>query len=269
MPHIELPFRARAFQTSKSHPEKRACQDAIAWGIEHRKAAIADGVSNSAYQALWATLLVNSFVELPDSPPTSLDHWMPNWLLAQQEQWHEMIPWDSQPSNVRKKALRIGGQATFLGITLDPHNQNWSGIAIGDCELFQFDLNGKMTSCQPLISSEQFSNSPNALSSVEKDLTQAIRHVHQIQGTYQQGDVLVLATDAVACWTLKQIEQGWSPFIEVTLPRNQRDFASMISDLRITGGMVDDDSSILLLDRLLVAPISPLHGSASRAVLNP
>ena len=64
---------------------------------------------------------------------------------------------------------------------------------------------------------------------------------------YQDGDVLLMATDALAQWLLLQQEQGelaWQGLLEI---RDQQSFTRFVEKQRLDGMMEEDDTTLLVI----------------------
>ncbi len=127
---------------------------------------------------------------------------------------------------------------------------NWSAVAVGDTCLFHFsrvDNNLWMFKSFPPSSSREFTSEPDSISSRTGDFPRLFRHVRSTSGTYTPGDVLVMATDALALWIFKQIEQrtiGWPKLLDLN---SSRDFSTLLDQERARGQINDTDTTLLIL----------------------
>jgi hypothetical protein len=241
-----MTIQVKAFQTPKNGSTSQECQDAVAWNEQTRNFAIADGVSDSAFQSLWADLLVNSFVAQAGSTPEFSKAWLTTWLQNEQSQWNSQVNWDTVPWHGRLKAEQTGAQATFLGIRLLPESHSWVGIAIGDCNLFHFSKDGTFKESIPNKRAADFSNATQAFSSISQD-QEHVQKTKRIQGTYEPGETLVLATDAMARWMLERLEENQNPLDEIPTSNAPGVFDQWVNTLRQAGKMKDDDTSVLVI----------------------
>jgi len=100
-----------------------------------------------------------------------------------------------------------------------------------------------------LNSSAEFSDRPPLLLSSNGNLAALIPDFHYIEGTYQRGDVLLMATDALAKWLLTQLEQQrteWNMLLSLNDPRRFADFVEK-QRLRNQMKIVDDDTTLVVI----------------------
>lgn len=239
----------RAFQTPKAGCQPDECEDALAWDVDQRLFAIADGATDSAFQKLWANLLVEGFIAHPPPAyfPVALAAWVRDWLPGRQHQWDAGIPWGGLPWHGLNKARQTGGLATFLGVHLHPHQPYWQGVALGDCNLFHLFSDGEIYDYQPSVVSDQFGITPAALSSLNPRPEAVLPHLHKIGGTYYPGETLLLTTDALAVWLFKQIEANARPWRALLDLRTPADFTALIENLRAEKQIRNDDTSVLII----------------------
>jgi len=165
--------------------------------------AIADGASTSACQQEWADILTSRFVAQPFD--LSLDEPRDAWRQASLKEWVERV--GSRPDHWRANytdywmTLRlyreVGALATFLGFfVVQPEFEDsrpyYRLFSVGDCAGFWF-AEGKFVRMEPHI--DAFSTTP-ALLSTKRAFP--MQHLHSFGNTPIPGDLLVLATDALA-----------------------------------------------------------------------
>jgi serine/threonine protein phosphatase PrpC len=244
-----MTIRVQGFQTPKNGSSSQECQDALAWNAQQMTFAIADGVSDSAFQSLWANILVTSFVAEGRTMEGYSRDWLARWLQTQQNVWNSRVNWETIPWHGRLKAQQTGGQATFLGIRVLPDRNAWIGIAIGDCNLFRFGKDGRFKESVPNHRSADFSNATQAFSSTLRDHEKMLNQVKMIQGTFDPGDSLILATDAVARWMLENLEDKKDPLREIPTSASDEPgiFNQWVNAQRQSGALKDDDTSLLLI----------------------
>jgi hypothetical protein len=64
---------------------------------------------------------------------------------------------------------------------------------------------------------------------------------------YQKGDLLLMATDALAQWLLLQREQGGTAWRELLRMNNQESFVHYIEQQRREGLMEEDDTTLVVI----------------------
>ena len=111
--------------------------------------------------------------------------------------------------------LSKGAYSTFLGLTLDLENSKWTAESIGDSCLFII-RDGKLLQSFPLEKSFEFNSSPYLLSSKEENNEFIENNIKNSNGTLLVGDLLILATDALSHWFLKEIENTKQPWLFFT-----------------------------------------------------
>jgi len=247
-----MSFEVRIFQTSKAGSKPEECEDALSFDPQGRLFAIADGATDSAFQRLWAGLLVKGFVSNPPdfSRPSSVKEWFGGWLKTQQEIWNNNIDWNNIPFHGYNKAKMTGGLATFLGIYFFPDKPIWKGIAFGDCNLFQYMSSGEyLYDWKPIDYSEQFGSNPVALSSISPKPELMLNHIAEIGDKYRKGDVFFLATDALAACLLKEIESSSNPIKDRLLTLKTPDeFETLVNELRSEKKLKNDDTSLIIIE---------------------
>jgi hypothetical protein len=244
-----MAFTIRAFQVPKDGSRLDECEDALGWDEDKRLFAIADGATDSAFQRLWANLLVQGLISRPPNSFSSLaiKAWFGDWLKARQEQWAASIDWEGIPWHGLNKARQTGGLATFLGLHLFADKPQWQGIAFGDCNFFHLFSDGDIYDYQPSTLSSEFGIAPIALSSINPNPETMLKHMKEFGGKYHAGETMFLTTDALAVWLLKQIEsnaRAWRTLLDLKSPA---DFNTLVEELRRDKQIRNDDTSLLVI----------------------
>ena len=213
--------------------------------------AIADGATEAAFSREWARLLVDRFV---DGAPLDVDRLsgetFTHWLEPCREQWNRdalrrNIPWHGRAK------VKQGAMATFCGInirsTADGGSLAWQALAIGDCCLF-IVREGRLHTAFPVDDPAQFGNTPSLLGSNAANSVWT-GQMQRKTGECRRGDLVVLATDAVACWVLAQErrrDDPWSTLRELCRERpDHRE--GWVVDRRADGAMRNDDATLLMV----------------------
>ena len=168
------------------------------------RVAVVDGATESSFAKLWAALLAQSYVRSELAGAEFFARLQPARRLWRQRLAGRPLPWFAS-----EKAEQ-GAFAAFLGVQIDAHNNRWTALAVGDCCLMQVDDVGKgMRAVEtfPLQRSSQFTMSPYLIGS-RSDGESLNERIQISKGSLRDGDMLLLATDAVAAWLLKQHENG-------------------------------------------------------------
>jgi len=188
--------------------------------------AVADGATETSFSGIWAKQLVRAFGK-GELQTTEMAQSLP----VLREKWHEnvtkIVSRKPLPWYVEQK-IRSGAFASILGIVLTnaakgEEGGSWNAFAIGDSCVIQFRGIDLVTSF-PIRSADQFNNSPALFSSrsVQREHDD-VQLVLTKEGMWHRGDSFYLMTDAIACWLLRQIEEGHTP-------------AKELADLSVSGG---------------------------------
>jgi hypothetical protein len=266
-------FESRTFWLSKDADEPGQYQDAFALDPETGRAAIADGVSSAIFSGPWARLL--TLAAVADPPPLEDGAAFQTWLDEKRSAWvngvdTSKLTWYQRPKMVD------GAMTTLLWLELAPAETDDRGqalryrleaFAIGDSCLFHI-RDGKPLYWFPLETSGEFGLNPAVLGSVNRQAD----HLLEFKARSCEclpGDLLVLATDAIALWAIERIESGeridWAHYWDGSDEDWQREiFAS-----REAKQMRFDDSTLVLL-RVIEerpAPASPADETAEPDLL--
>ena len=171
--------------------------------------------------------------------------------------WRRKLAGRPLPWFASEKAEQ-GAFAAFLGVQIDAHKNRWTALAVGDCCLMQVDNVGKrmrVVEMFPLQKSSHFTMSPYLIGSKSND--ESLNERIQIsKGSLRDGDMLLLATDGVAAWLLKQHEEGrplWKwLYRKLSTPES---FAAMVAYGRKNGLRNDDLTLVRVIHHDL--PVEP------------
>jgi hypothetical protein len=223
-----------------------------AWAHRHTRTqvgirvAVADGATESSFAKFWAVLLAEAYVRSELTGAEFFDRLTPARRLWRRKLSGRRLPWFAS-----EKAEQ-GAFAAFLGVQIDADKNRWTALAVGDCCLMQVDNVGKrmrVVETFPLQKSSQFTMSPYLVGSKSTD--ESLNERIQIsKGNLRDGDMLLLATDAVAAWLLKQHEDGrplWKwLYRKLGTPES---FAAMVAYGRQHGLRNDDCTLVRVIHR--------------------
>jgi len=234
-------------------------EDAVAFNEQNYRYAISDGVGQSFFAGIWSKLLANRFVYDGDAANRSLliDRAWQSWLEPIREKWAREVEERISRSG-RRYYLQSGTQyaaATFVGLEITPESMEWKALAIGDTCLFQFGKIGSRVHFKtvlPIEHPDQFDNYPPYVASVAGQNRHMPRFFH---GKCKQGDLFLLATDALSTWLLANIQADvapgarnpdWYSFLNI---RDWAGFYSAVQKARAqsVGRLEDDDTAMVLL----------------------
>jgi hypothetical protein len=221
------PFEWHSFLIPKEGHAPDECEDAVAGDPKAGRFAIADGASESYASGDWARRLVDAFVA---SGPTE------NWLAAPRRAWLREATGSEQLSWYAEEKISHGGHATFLGVTVrvQDGDASWEAIAVGDACLFVIS-HGALLSSFPILHSSQFSATPMLVTSQVATPTWT-----QQRGLMCPGDILLLATDALARCLLESAESDVFAGNDL-IDMSNDDFALWVAAARSTGKLRNDD----------------------------
>ncbi|WP_022834491.1 protein phosphatase 2C domain-containing protein [Salisaeta longa] len=205
-------------------------EDATAY--HQQAAAIADGATESAFAGAWAAHLATAIARAAPLTAAAFAH----AANDARDAWHaEVAPQRTDlPWYAAQKAAQ-GAFATALGIVVRP-GFTWTACSVGDCALFHL-RNEALLQAWPHDTPDAFTHRPALLCSRRDAPAPAIEHT---RGSWQPGDVMVLATDAAAAWLLATTPTralGWTP----------PSFAAAVQKARAAGALRNDDTTVLRL----------------------
>jgi hypothetical protein len=211
-------------------------------------AAIADGASEGLLSDLWARCVAGAAIR------QDFDHWnwerlwsdaSGRWNRFQRRKLADGRALTGLPAWMEEPALAPGAFTTLAAISIAASGL-WRAFAIGDSCLFHVQ-GGRVAAVWPYASSAQFSNQPYLLGSEKAANELLAAHAVSTAGTCQSGDLLVLATDAVAAWLLREMESGReiSQTLQDLGTKDGAGFTSLVQAARARGEMRNDDSTLL------------------------
>ena len=247
----------KEFGVSDFNEDASSCSEDASWF------AISDGVGSALFSDIWSRALCHAVCSAKAIlGEASFDA----AILAAREQWYSEIDWESLDYFRKKKFSRQGGSfATLLFGMVDKSAVNEAGeVAIrlwsyGDCDMFQL-RRGQCVGIWPWSRAADFGPSPPSLCSTAGTYTDnSAWQSHIVK--LQPGDAILLATDALAEFLVKQIqseqETPWESFLSIS----QTEFANWIEDLRNTNRIERDDTTFLLITHSDV-PVAMATGRA-------
>jgi hypothetical protein len=250
--NLRLDWRDFMLAKDPEFPE----QNQDVWRIDAQRgiAAIADGVALGLFCRQWARLLTDAAVEAPPDPEDAAG--MAGWLARQRETWGRSID-TSRLAWYQRPKLREGAFSTLLWIRIFPQETSPAdsaaevcggrlcGHAIGDGCLFLV-RDGTVVRRFPIESAAQLDNPPLALGSVDLGRDGLLRFDH-LEETCYPGDLIVLCTDALAQWGLRQEESGQPPQWEDYWNMPEEAWENEILALRADRSIRRDDTTLLLI----------------------
>jgi hypothetical protein len=247
-PVSAAPFSVDAFSCQKAGNARSEYEDA--WAIRGSdsptrcRVAVADGATESSFSALWAALLVESFVRGRRHGTEFFQR-----LGAVRRLWRRKIRGRPLPWYAAEK-VRRGAYAAFVGASFNSINRVFRAVAIGDCCLLHVTgPERQLASAFPLTRSEEFGSSPFLVGSLKKADDDPMPYVRVSEGILQPEDTLFFASDALSAWLLRRAERGEPAWAEIDAIRTQEDFASLVARAREDGTRNDDMTLVRLTGR--------------------
>jgi serine/threonine protein phosphatase PrpC len=237
--------------------------------------AVADGVTTAFYSGFWAAQLVSLFGEglLQD-----WDNDGPTWKQTADNKWRQYIQKRELGSiSQNRLSQRDPASATFCGIeiaesTSESSGLSWRVIAVGDsCVIHlsayyssESDPNNIFSS-HPCTKAADFSCMTSAISNYEEyPLPPEFADTAHSQFALRDGDVLLLATDALCEWMIKLSESGKPVWKTIAEANDQETFERMVENARYEADperRLKDDDVALIVIRVGDQPASYLSNS--------
>lgn len=239
------------------HPEPGASPEGAG-----RVFAVSDGTTTSFFSGLWARILTRHFAA---NPAAAFDLVWGDWLKDAQREWLTEVRQRAEAPEAsfytrNDVSGRRPGAATFLGLLLEPPNPDggipWRALVLGDSCLFLLGKDG--TRSIALTRAEEFSNSVKAAESYETGhLHQPVQFASAPRGTEPallDGDVILLATDALSKWLLVRAEFGQPVWGSVLSLGSPSEFETFIADARREAQSPLDNDDVALVVLKMGAP---------------
>jgi len=264
-----MPLDARAFWQPKDEGFSKEYEDAYALSAPRGIAAIADGVASAMFSGRWAKIITEAVVERPPDPRDPAD--LANWLEPLRLAWDLDIDRPHLNFFQREKLRQAGGgYTTLLWLEVFPRAPTaedadptdafaYRSFAVGDCCLFHV-RDGQLLRSFPMENSEAFNLDPMSICSVDRKQDHLIPFA-VLESTCREGDLLVLATDALAACIFRQMEAEipicWEELWEIT----EQAFADRVRSWRTDKAlrMRYDDTTLVMarvVSELKPAPVA-------------
>ena len=238
-------LQLRQLLLPKLDQEVSECEDAIAIDAQAARFAISDGATEAFDARNWAERLAQHWVQRKST--LTVEEFR-EWVAAEgrelQDSWNGLtLSWYSE------EKARKGSFAALVGVELDfkSESPSWRAIALGDSCLLQCRKTTLVKSL-PLDRSESFSSAPVLVASDSSLHESSMQSVVTDSGTCQNGDVLLLMSDAAASWCLQRFENGdldVEQFLSVKTDEELREF---FDTERMAGRIRNDDLAIVRIE---------------------
>jgi hypothetical protein len=240
------------------YKDMNGCQDACELDPGRGLFAVTDGAGTTLFPAIWARILARHFVDIPlmSDDPFEVE-W---WVRLAQEEYKVKIPHMEQllDWSVRQKAQSQGSDSTLATVrisSVDPSSSSAHAelLVFGDsCVIIGNTVTCRIEKSFVLQDPADFGQAPICVPSTLKFFNRSFHRCSIESITLQPHHIVILATDAVSKWILSGGSRGphhaevWDAFLEVCR-QSQEDWRRFIEDSRRDKGMVDDDSTALVL----------------------
>ncbi|MGA9994755.1 MAG: hypothetical protein WBP93_05030, partial [Pyrinomonadaceae bacterium] len=238
-------LKTQQFVLQKSKTERSECEDAVGVNTEALRYAIADGATEAFDAGRWAERLASEWVKTQGALTIEdFGAW-----LAEQGSWLH-ASWDGRTlSWFAEEKARVGSFAAFVGVEFDlsVDAPRWKAIALGDSCLIHL-RGGVVCSAFPLSDHQSFNSAPVLVPSLSSFQETALKQAVADSGTLEQGDVVLLLSDAAAAWYLKlSLERDAAlKDLDALLKASATDaLEKLFEEERRAGRIKDDDVAIL------------------------
>ena len=236
-------LQLRQLLLPKLGQEVSECEDAIA--SDTPRFAVADGATEAFDALSWAQRLAQHWVQRKDT--LTLEEFR-EWVAAEGRELHDT--WNSLTlSWYSEEKARSGSFAALVGVELDlkSASPSWKAIALGDaCLLHCRDK--KLLKSLPLDRSESFNSAPVLVASDSSLHEASMQSVVTDSGTCQDGDVLLLMSDAAASWCLQRFENGDLDVAQFLSDKSDEELQQFFDTERMAGRIRNDDLAIVRLE---------------------
>lgn len=219
------------------------CEDSIGVDEQNCRFAIADGATEAFDARNWAERLAQHWVRSNSALTAETFHeWVASEALELHACWKQLtLPWYAE------EKARKGSFAAFVGVELDLETETpaWQAIALGDACLLHC-RDGALIKSLPIANSTAFNSAPLLVASdpgIYKTTEQALVID---SGRCENGDVLLLASDAAAAWYLERFEQH--NFSDVFITHDDEALRQFFENERDAGRIRDDDIAVMRLE---------------------
>ena len=197
------------------------------------RCVVVDGATEAYDSIRWVRQLVTSFLGMDDaaSPPLT-PAGLDGWIALMQQRWLGEAPRGFATIFEEYKFYESGSFATFLGCEiqgLGGPRPRWSAAALGDAVLFHVRRD-RLVGQFPALGPDEFGLNPDGVFTKPSARARMRAALQLSSGDLQVGDLLFLATHALAAWSIEASrrdgEACWRLLAGLTHP------ASFASSLR-------------------------------------
>ncbi len=265
-------FEAKTYWLAKDSENPEQYQDAFELDPQRGIGVIADGAASGIFSGPWVRILCRAVAAEP--PRLEDGERFQAWLTEQRARWAAGID-SSKLTWYQRPKLAYGGASTLLWVQLEPTCQSPLSressdeiglpekaediafeqgdaaryrlrcVAIGDCCLFLV-RGGRLARAFPIEDEDGFGIDPALIGSIDLKRDHLLEF-HILEETCCPGDLLVLASDAIAQWATRRKTAGdpveWERYWDMPEDAWKEEIAAE----RERSCMRFDDSTLLLL----------------------
>lgn len=241
-------YSAHHILIQKAGLDPSECEDAIGLRLDRGRICVADGATEAFDSRTWSRLLTKHWVR--SAGLLTADEMEPWWATLGRRlagRWADRtLPWYAE-----EKAA-AGAFAAFVGIAFTEAPDGrlaWDAIALGDACLVH-RRGASILSSMPLSTPDEFGYHPLLIPSSVARQTGLAANVTCAYGFADPGDTLVLLTDAVAAWYLRQFKEApdrVSAFESAVVAGDEMNLREFITAERDAKRLRNDDVAGVLL----------------------
>jgi hypothetical protein len=240
------PIRYQSFWLPRRGRTAAQYRQAFAADVDRGRFALAGGVREGRFVALWARLLADGFLASSSSPMSDCA----SWLAPLQRRWADEVK-TKQTSYSFATLLQQGVFASFIGVATYRAGRGqtrWQAVAGGDCGMVLV-RDRALVAAFPQRRSDEIEASAGWLGS-RTQLNEELELAFLRGGDRcEANDQLIVTSGAMLAWFQRQIEAGQKPWDALerlaAVPVPQNAFAAWVEWLRDHGGLANDDVTLL------------------------
>ncbi len=236
----------------KSEHDEMTCEDACKDDSLRGLFALSDGAGTTLFSNVWAQVLVDQFVTLPllNDDPFEVEWWI---RQAQETYKARVAALGVMSWNVLQKAQNEGSYATLATLRIINANTAFAKaefLVTGDsCVFVESARTGRVQSF-PLTQERDFDRAPICFPSKLSLFNRYFHRSLSCDFDLMSGDIIVLATDAVARWIISAGKGRFATFedaLHEVIAQTPLTWEQFVLDCRRQAEMIDDDSSALVI----------------------
>ena len=212
------------------------------------RVAVADGATGATFAGEWANVLCEDYVAGNLSASSLLAR-----VSVLAARWEAAVRRRPLPWHAEAKLGRDGSHAALLGMTFEPATGAYHLLSVGDCLFLHLrpagtDGDFAFIRAFPVERADDFAASPVLIPTQSGATSNLPAHVVVLTSEACAGDTLLLLTDALGAWFLREREQGRKParwLAAFDLRDGDRQFAKMVRDARDSNRLKNDDVTLV------------------------